>query len=76
MKESEYHQLIDNLKINSQKSFNQLDSVDDYNESGECSLITAPPDQSQIMLNKQPPVIQISVASKFNQHQLKCESEK
>jgi CyaY protein len=68
MKESIYHQLIDDLFIRIEEALDALESVDIDYESGEGILTLILPDQSKIILNKQQPLLQLWVATKFNGH--------
>ena len=68
MKESEYHQLIDDLFIRIEEALDELEVVDIDYESAEGILTMILPDQSKIILNKQPPLLQLWVATKFNGH--------
>ena len=68
MKESDYHQLIDDLFIRIEEALDELEEVDIDYESAEGILTMILPDQSKIILNKQPPLMQLWVATKFNGH--------
>ena len=68
MTESEYHQLIDDLFIRIEEALDELESVDIDYESGEGILTLILPDQSRIIMNKQTPLLQLWVATKFNGH--------
>ena len=68
MTESEYHQMLDELFIRIEEALDDLESVDIDYESGEGILTLILPDQSKIILNKQAPLMQLWVATKFNGH--------
>lgn len=68
MTESEYHHMLDELFIRIEEALDGLESVDIDYESGEGILTLILPDQSKIILNKQPPLLQLWVATKFNGH--------
>ena len=68
MTESQYHQMLDDLFIRIEEALDELESVDIDYESGEGILTVILPDQSRIILNKQPPLLQLWVATKFNGH--------
>nr|WP_136251245.1 iron donor protein CyaY [Ningiella ruwaisensis] len=67
MKDAVYHQLVDDLLLQIEESLDDLDIDVDY-ESAEGILTIILPDQSKIILNKQPPLHQLWVATKFNGH--------
>lgn len=84
MNESEYHQLVDDLFIRIEEALDELESLHeqgvesehadiDY-ESNEGILTLTMPDQSKIILNKQPPLLQLWVATKFNGHHFNYEN--
>lgn len=68
MTESEYHHMLDELFISIEEALDDLETVDIDYESGEGILTLILPDQSKIILNKQPPLLQLWVATKFNGH--------
>lgn len=68
MNESVYDQMIDDLFIRIEEALDELESVDIDYESAEGILTLILPDQSKIILNKQPPLLQLWVATKFNGH--------
>lgn len=74
MKESDYHQLIDELFIRIEEALDELESVDIDYESAEGILTLIMPDQSKIILNKQTPLLQLWVATKFNGHHFNYEN--
>jgi len=67
MKDALYHELIDNLFIHIEEALDECEQDMDY-ESGEGILTVILPDQSKIILNKQAPLQQLWVATKFNGH--------
>lgn len=68
MTESEYHQIIDDLFIRIEEALDEIETVDIDYESGEGILSIILPNQSRIILNKQQPLLQLWVATKFNGH--------
>lgn len=76
MNESVYHQMIDDLFIRIEEALDELQSVDIDYESAEGILTLILPDQSKIILNKQPPLLQLWVATKFNGHHFNYEDGK
>lgn len=76
MNESVYHQMIDELFIKIEEALDELDSVDIDYESAEGILTIILPDQSKIILNKQPPLLQLWMATKFNGHHFNYEDGK
>jgi len=76
MNESVYHQMIDDLFIRIEEALDELESVDIDYESAEGILTLILPDQSKIILNKQPPLLQLWVATKFNGHHFNYEDGK
>jgi CyaY protein len=67
MKDADYHELIDNLLIQIEEALDECELDMDY-ESAEGILTIILPDQSKIVINKQPPLQQLWVATKFNGH--------
>jgi CyaY protein len=65
MTDQEYHQLIDNLFINLEEQVDECEVDLDY-ESASGILEIIFPDGSKIILNKQTPLQQLWVATKFN----------
>ncbi|MGB3726509.1 MAG: iron donor protein CyaY [Glaciecola sp.] len=76
MNESAYHQMLDDLFIRIEEALDELETVDIDYESGEGILTLILPDQSKIILNKQPPLLQLWVATKFNGHHFNYEDGK
>ena len=68
MTETEFHQHVDALFIAIEEALDNYSDVDfDYESAGGILSIILP-DQSKIILNKQPPLLQIWMATKFNGH--------
>ncbi|MDT0596332.1 iron donor protein CyaY [Glaciecola petra] len=76
MTESEYHHMLDELFIRIEEALDNLESVDIDYESGEGILTLILPDQSKIILNKQPPLLQLWVATKYNGHHFNYDNGK
>lgn len=77
MNESTYHELIDDLFIRIEEALDELEEELDIDyESAEGILTLTLPDQSKIILNKQPPLLQLWVATKFNGHHFNYEDGK
>lgn len=74
MKTSDYHRLVDTI-------FDQLvDHIDNASADIDCEqaggiLTLVMPDRSRIILNKQEPLHQIWVATKFNGHHFERQGE-
>lgn len=67
MNDVEYEALTDAVLIAVEDAFEQLDlDLDTENHGGLLSI--AFPDRSKIVINKQPPLHQLWVATKFNGH--------
>lgn len=67
MTESQYHEMLDQLFIAIEQALDDCVVDIDY-ESAEGILTCILPNQSKIILNKQPPLLQLWVATKFNGH--------
>ena len=67
MNDSEYHQLADDLLIKLQDAVDDVDFDLDYETAGGLVEIIFP-NGSKIIINKQAPLHQIWVATKFNGH--------
>jgi CyaY protein len=67
MKDSEYHELIDTLFIAIEEALDECEVDIDYEGAGGILSLTLP-DHSKIILNKQTPLQQLWVATKFNGH--------
>ncbi len=67
MNDVEYEALTDAVLIAVEDAFEQLDlDIDTENHGGLLNLVF--PDRSKIVINKQPPLQQLWVATKFNGH--------
>lgn len=67
MNDLEYEELTDNTLLAVEEAIEQLDLDLDYESNGGLLSVTFP-DQSKIIINKQPPLQQLWVATKFNGH--------
>lgn len=67
LNDSQYHQLADELLINLQDAVDEVDFDLDYESAGGIVEIMFP-NGSKIIVNKQAPLHQIWVATKFNGH--------
>lgn len=67
MNESQYHQIVDDLLIDIEEMLDNCEVDIDY-ESASSILTMIFPDGSKIIINKQPPLLQLWVATKFNGH--------
>lgn len=67
MNESQYHQMADDLLIELQDSIDEVDFDLDYESAGGIVEVIFP-NGSKIIVNKQAPLMQIWVATKFNGH--------
>jgi len=68
MTENEYHQLVDGILLHLEESIDEIEQADlDYESAGGILTIEFP-DGSKIIVNKQPPNLQIWVATKFDGH--------
>ncbi len=68
MTENEYHQLVNALLLTIEEQIDTVETVDlDYETAGGILTIIFP-DSSKIIINKQAPLLQIWVATKFNGH--------
>ena len=76
MTDAQYDELVDALLLRIEEALDiidvELDLDLDY-ESAEGILTIILPDQSKIILNKQPPLQQLWVATKFNGHHFNYE---
>jgi len=67
MNDVEYDELIDAVLLAVEEAFEQLDlDIDSENHGGLVNVIF--PDRSKIVINKQAPLHQLWVATKFNGH--------
>jgi CyaY protein len=67
MKDADYHELIDNLFIAIEEALEVCEVDIDYEGAGGILTLTMP-NHTKIILNKQPPLHQLWVATKFNGH--------
>ena len=67
MNDSQYHQLVDDVYLKLEDALDVCEVDIDY-ESAEGILTLIFPNQTKIILNKQPPLHQIWVATKYNGH--------
>lgn len=67
MNDLEYDELTDNTLLAVEEAIELLELDLDYESHGGLLSITFP-DQSKIIINKQPPLQQLWVATKFNGH--------
>lgn len=75
MNDSQYHQLVDDVLMRLEEALDECAVDIDY-ESAEGILTLIFPNTTKIILNKQPPLHQIWVATKFNGHHFNLEGEK
>lgn len=74
MNEAHYHQLADDLIIAVEEAVDNCGVDIDY-ESAAGILTLTFPNQTKIIVNKQPPLQQIWLATKFNGHHFNYENE-
>ncbi len=67
MNDSQYHQMVDDVLMQLEEALDVCEVDIDY-ESAEGILTLIFPNQTKIILNKQPPLHQLWVATKFNGH--------
>ena len=67
MTESDYHQRVDEMLIAIEEALDECPVDIDYESAGGILTLIFP-DTSKIIINKQPPLLQIWVATKFNGH--------
>jgi CyaY protein len=67
MNESQYHQMVDTLLIDIEEMLDECEVDIDY-ESASSILTMTFVNGSKIIINKQPPLLQLWVATKFNGH--------
>lgn len=67
MNDSQYHQMVDDILIQLEEALDDCPVDIDYESAGGMLTLIFP-DQSKIIINKQPPLHQIWVATKFNGH--------
>lgn len=74
MNDSEYHQLVDEILLNIEEALDDCPVDIDYESAGGMLTLIFP-DQSKIIINKQPPLKQIWVATKYNGHHFNLQGE-
>ena len=74
MNDTEYHQMVDDIFIELEEALDNVEADLDYESSGGILTIIFP-DTTKIILNKQPPLHQIWVATKFNGHHFNLQGE-
>ena len=67
VQDSIYHELIDDLFIAIEEALDECEVDIDYEGAGGILTLTMP-NKTKIILNKQPPLHQLWVATKFNGH--------
>lgn len=67
MNDSQYHQMVDDLLINLEEMLDDVKADIDY-ESASSILTLIFVNGTKIIINKQPPLHQLWVATKFNGH--------
>jgi len=75
MNDSQYHQLVDDVFIQLEEALDVCEVDIDY-ESASSILTLTFENQTKIILNKQPPLHQIWVATKFNGHHFNLQDDK
>ena len=74
MNDTEYHQMVDDIFIELEEALDDVEADLDYESAGGILTIIFP-DQTKIILNKQPPLHQIWVATKFNGHHFNLQDD-
>ena len=74
MNDTEYHQMVDDIFIELEEALDNVEADLDYESAGGILTIIFP-DTTKIILNKQPPLHQIWVATKFNGHHFNLQGE-
>ncbi len=74
MNDSQYHQLVDDVFLKLEDALDVCEVDIDY-ESAEGILTLIFPNQTKIILNKQPPLHQIWVATKYNGHHFNLQDD-
>jgi CyaY protein len=75
MTDHEYHELADALMLTIEEQIDDCDVDLDYeSQSGILEIIF--PDKSKIIINKQAPLHQVWVATKFNGHHFELQGER
>lgn len=74
MNDTEYHQQVDDILLQLEQALDEFEvDIDAESAGGILTLIF--PNGSKIIINKQPPLQQIWVATKFNGHHFNLEQE-
>lgn len=74
MQDSEYHQMVEDIFIQLEEALDECEVDIDYESAGGILTLIFP-NGSKIILNKQPPLHQIWVATKFNGHHFNYQQE-
>ncbi|CCQ11388.1 Frataxin homolog CyaY, facilitates iron supply for heme A synthesis or Fe-S cluster assembly [Pseudoalteromonas luteoviolacea B = ATCC 29581] len=75
MTDHEYHELVDAMLLSLEEQVEECEVDLDYEtNSGLLEIIF--PDKSKIVINKQPPLHQLWVATKFNGHHFELHGDK
>lgn len=75
MTEAEYDAIIDGMLLSIEEAIDQCEDVDMDYESADGMLTLVFPDRSKIVLNKQPPLLQLWMATKYNGHHFNLEGD-
>ncbi|MFC3034496.1 iron donor protein CyaY [Pseudoalteromonas fenneropenaei] len=75
MTDHEYHELVDALMLCLEEQVEACEVDLDYETNGGLLEIIFP-DRSKIVINKQPPLHQVWVATKFNGHHFELHGDK
>lgn len=67
MNEQEYHRIADEIMLSVEEAIDDIDFDLDYESAGGILTIDFP-NKTKIIINKQAPLMQIWVATKFNGH--------
>ena len=67
MNDNQYHQMVDDIFITLEEALDVCEVDIDYESAGGILTLIFP-NQTKIILNKQPPLHQIWVATKYNGH--------
>ena len=74
MNDSQYHQMVDDILITLEEMLDECEVDIDY-ESASSILTLTFENGSKIIINKQPPLHQIWVATKFNGHHFNLQKD-
>lgn len=75
MNDSQYHQMVDDIFIELEELLDDCEVDIDYESAGGILTLIFE-DQSKIILNKQAPLHQLWVATKFNGHHFNFDQDK